>query len=230
MAGRVEEAEEMQANNPSSNGLTLAWMDPYELAENPLNPRHHPQAQRRSLHAALESPGWLQALLYNQRTGRLIDGHLRRQEAIESGITEVPVLVVELDEASERAALASIDSITAQAEVDQGEYAHLLRTILEERDDLVKALAGKDEEFLAMFGGSAPGDQERPEVSAVHLVPGEQYHYVMLLFRTDLDWLSAIDHFQIDDPAIDLFHNSKVVGRTRVIDGARYLGRVLKDA
>ena len=100
------------------------------------------------------------------------------------------MLVVDLDEASERAALASIDSITAQAEVDQREYAHLLRTILEEQDDLVKALAGKDEEFLAMFGGSAPEAQERPEVSAVHLVPGEQYHYVMLLFRTDLDWLS----------------------------------------
>ncbi len=220
----------MQANNPSSNGLTLVWMDPYELAENPLNPRHHPQAQRRALHAALESLGWLQPLLYNQQTGRLIDGHLRRQEAIESGITEVPVLVVDLDEASERAALASIDSITAQAEVDQREYAHLLRTILEEQDDLVKALAGKDEEFLAMFGGSAPEAREKPEVSAVHLVPGEQYHYVMLLFRTDLDWLSAIDHFGIDDPAIDLFHNSKVVGRTRVIDGSEYLGRVLKNA
>ena len=220
----------MQPNSPSSNGLKLEWMDPYELAENPLNPRYHPQAQRRSLHAALQSLGWLQPLLYNQRTGRLIDGHLRRQEAIESGVTEVPVLVVDLDESSERAALASIDSITGQAEVNQTEYAHLLRSLVEVEDDLVKALAGKDEEFLAMFGGSGPGVQERPEVNAVHLVPGEQYHYVMLLFRTDLDWLSAIDHFQIDDPAIDLFHNSKVVGRTRVIDGAEYLGKVLKNA
>ena len=88
----------MQPNSPSSIGLKLEWMDPYELAENPLNPRYHPQAQRRSLHAALQSLGWLQPLLYNQRTGRLIDGHLRRQEAIESGITEVPVLVVDLDE------------------------------------------------------------------------------------------------------------------------------------
>ena len=53
----------MQPNSPSSNGLKLEWMDPYELAENPLNPRYHPQAQRRSLHAALQSLGWLQPLL-----------------------------------------------------------------------------------------------------------------------------------------------------------------------
>ena len=96
-------------SNPSSNGLELVWMDPYELAENPLNFRAHPQAQRRSLHAALQSLGWLQPLLYNRTTNRLIDGHLRRQEAIESGITQVPVFVVELTEEQERAALASID-------------------------------------------------------------------------------------------------------------------------
>ena len=220
----------MASNNLSSNGLELQWMDPYELAENPLNPRRHPQAQRRALHAALESLGWLQPLLYNRRTGRLIDGHLRRQEAIESGATRIPVLVVDLDEKSERAALASIDQITGQAEVNQAEYAHLLRSLAEGEEDLVKALAGRDESLLDLFPQAENGEQDAPEANAVHLVPGEQYHYVMLLFRNDLDWLSAIDHFGIDEPAVDLFHNSRVVGRTRVIDGAEYLGKVLKDA
>ena len=220
----------MASNNLSSNGLELQWMDPYELAENPLNPRRHPQAQRRALHAALESLGWLQPLLYNRRTGRLIDGHLRRQEAIESGATRIPVLVVDLDERSERAALASIDQITGQAEVNQAEYAHLLRSLAEGEEDLVKALAGRDESLLDLFPQAENGEPEAPEASAVHLVPGEQYHYVMLLFRNDLDWLSAIDHFGIDEPAVDLFHNSRVVGRTRVIDGAEYLSKVLKDA
>ena len=220
----------MASNNLSSNGLELQWMDPYELAENPLNPRRHPQGQRRALHAALESLGWLQPLLYNRRTGRLIDGHLRRQEAIESGATRIPVLVVDLDERAERAALASIDQITGQAEVNQAEYAHLLRSLAEGEEDLVKALAGRDESLLDLFPQAENGEPEAPEANAVHLVPGEQYHYVMLLFRNDLDWLSAIDHFGIDEPAVDLFHNSRVVGRTRVIDGAEYLSKVLKDA
>ena len=220
----------MVSNNFSSNGLELQWMDPYELAENPLNPRHHPQTQRRALHAALESLGWLQPLLYNRTTGRLIDGHLRRQEAIESGATRVPVLVVDLDEKAERAALASIDQITIQADVNQAEYAHLLRSLSEGEEDLVKALAGLDESLLDLFPQAENGEQETPEASAVHLVPGEQYNYVMLLFRNDLDWLSAIDHFGIDEPAKDLFHNSNVVGRTRVVDGAEYLRKILKNA
>ena len=112
----------MDAAEFPTNDLALRWMDPYELMENPLNPREHPQLQRRSLHTALQSLGWLQPLLFNSRTGRLIDGHLRRQEAIESGITSVPVLVVDLDESQERAALASIDQITAQAQLDDAQF------------------------------------------------------------------------------------------------------------
>ena len=196
----------MTDNGPSSNGLRLEWMDPYTLAENPLNPRRHPQTQRRALHAALESLGWLQPLLYNQRTGRLIDSHLRRQEAIESGATQVPVPVVELDETAERAALASIDSITGKAEVNEAEYVNLLRSLVEVEDDLVQALADRDDFLQDLLGDLDRREPETPEANAVHLVPGEQYHYVMLLFR------------------------SRVVGRTRVIDGAEYLSRTLKDA
>ena len=214
--------------SPSSNGLTLEWRDPYSLADNPRNFRSHPQAQRRSLHAALASLGWLQPLLYNERTGRLIDGHLRRQEAIESGFTEVPVLVVDLDENSELAALASIDSITNQADVNDAQFADLLRNLGDSKDDLIKALAEREDDS---FGDVVdPGEATSKESSAVHLVPGEQYNYVMLLFRNDLDWLSAIEHFGIDEPARDLFHGSTVVGRTRVVDGSEYLRRVLKDA
>ena len=211
---------------PSSNGLDLRWMDPYTLADNPLNYRTHPQAQRRALNAALESLGWLQPLLYNTRTERLIDGHLRRQEAIESGITEVPVLVVELDEASERAALASIDTITGQANVQELDYTALLASLADRDQELMQALASRlDEEDKPKASLS-----EGPTASAVHLLPGEQYNYVMLLFRNDLDWLAAIEHFGIDEPAQDLFHRSKVVGRTRVIDGADYLKRALSNA
>ncbi len=213
--------------SPSSNGLTLEWMDPYELAENPRNPRRHPQAQRRALYASRQRLGWLQPLLYNQRTQRLIDGHLRREDAIETGEGMVPVLVVDIDEEAELAALAAIDRITGMAEVNEAEYASLLRSLFDFDDDLLDALSLKDESFDDVSEDPSP---DRSDVNAVHLVPGEQYNYVMLLFRNDLDWLSAIDHFGIDEPAKDLFHNSKVVGRTRVVDGSEYLRKILKDA
>ena len=139
----------------------------------------------------------------------------------------VPVLVVDIDEDAELAALAAIDRITGMAEVNGAEYASLLRSLFDFDDDLLDALSLKDESFDDVSEDSSP---DRSDVNAVHLVPGEQYNYVMLLFRNDLDWLSAIEHFGIDEPGKDLFHNSKVVGRTRVVDGAEYLRKILKDA
>ena len=215
----MEEAEEPKG------GLELVWMDPYSLSENPLNPRTHPQAQRRALHQALDSLGWLKPLIYNIVTKRLVDGHLRRQEAIESGITEVPVICVRLTEEQERKALASLDYITNMAVVDERQYAELLKDLEESDSELYAALMGEkteDDDFMSM-------EDDAEETSDVHLIPGEQYNYVMLIFRNELDWLSAIEHFEINQPAQDLLHKSKVVGRTRVVDGAAYLERMLAE-
>ena len=217
----------------ATNDLELQWMNPYDLVENPLNHRTHPQHQRRALHTALAALGWLQPLLWNRRTGRLIDGHLRRQEAIESGVTEVPVLVVDLDEAQERAALASVDTVTGFAGVQEQDFSTLLRSLRGQSDDLLAVLVantsvfGDEEQKSESQQGNKGARQVDPH--SYHLVPGEQYNYVMLLFRTDLDWNAAVTYFEINEPAIDFFHNSKVVGRTRVIDGAKYLKKVLDD-
>lgn len=201
----------------------LEWRDPYSLKANPLNPRKHPQKQRQALHQAISDLGWLAPLLFNERSGHLIDGHLRAQEAIASGHTEVPVLVVDLDADREKAAIASLDAITMAAELDVSGYLSLLKDIAEPHADLVASLQDLDKFIADSLKEEAEYDEcPTPEVGDVHLVPGESFHYVALLFRTDLDWLRAVDHFKIDKPAMDLFH-SKVVGKTRVIDGAKYL-------
>jgi hypothetical protein len=53
--------------------LRLEWRTPAELAENPRNWRSHPQGQAAALDGLLDEVGWAGALLYNERTGRLID-------------------------------------------------------------------------------------------------------------------------------------------------------------
>ena len=201
----------------------LEWRDPYSLKANPLNPRRHPQKQRQALHQAMADLGWLQPLLLNERSGHLIDGHLRAQEAIAEGWGEVPVLVVDLDESQEKAALASLDAITTAAEIDVSGYLALLNDIANPHAELQQALQNLDKFVAEALEEEYPEEAEHdPEVSDVHLIPGESFHYVALLFRTDLDWLRAVDHFGVDKPALDLFH-SKVVGKTRIIDGAAYL-------
>ena len=229
----VTDPEEHQPDNdgdpvaaPATSRIEIVWMDPYRLAANPANPRSHPARQRRAIKAALDTLGWLQPLLYNRRTETLIDGHMRRESAIENGVQEVPVIVVDLDEQQEAAALASVDGITGLANVDESAYQELLAS-LDGMDDLVLELQERQQQSLEEVRRAAANERE---TTAVHLVPGEQYNYVVLLFRNDIDWLAAIEHFRINEPAVDLFHGSKVVGRTRVVEGADYMRRVLEDA
>ena len=44
-----------------------------------MNWRGHPEAQKKLLSAVMSEVGWAGALLFNEVTGRLIDGHARRR-------------------------------------------------------------------------------------------------------------------------------------------------------
>ena len=59
--------------------LRLEYVDPDTLADNPANWRTHPEAQTSALAAVIDDVGWAGALLYNERTERLIDGHARKK-------------------------------------------------------------------------------------------------------------------------------------------------------
>ena len=71
--------------------LRLEWMYAEELDGNPRNWHLHPYAQEAALRDAKQEVGWAGALLYNERTKRLIDGHLRKKIAKKR--ERIPVLV-----------------------------------------------------------------------------------------------------------------------------------------
>jgi DNA modification methylase len=114
---------------------------PEQILANPMNWRVHPQAQRKALRGALQEVGWVQRVIVNRRTGHLIDGHLRVDLALEDGAAEIPVVYVDLSEAEERVALASVDSITALAETDQALLDQLVNGAQVEDQDLEAFLA-----------------------------------------------------------------------------------------
>lgn len=81
--------------------LRLEWRSPAELAEHPKNWRRHPEEQISALTDILAEVGWAGALLYNERTERIIDGHARRRVALDQGSEKIPVLVGSWDEATD---------------------------------------------------------------------------------------------------------------------------------
>lgn len=84
--------------------LRLEWWDPADLADNERNYKTHPSAQQLALRAALAELGWAGALLFNERTKRLIDGHARKKVARKG--EKVPVLVGSWSEEDEAKLLA----------------------------------------------------------------------------------------------------------------------------
>src|SRR5260370_24344346 len=84
----------LEVINPSPP-LALKWVDADSLlgAEHPKNWKFHPGEQLDSIGGLLDSVGWAGALLFNERTGRLLDGHARRKLAASRASGPVPLLV-----------------------------------------------------------------------------------------------------------------------------------------
>jgi 16S rRNA G966 N2-methylase RsmD len=94
-----------------------------ELTAHPENWREHPEAQKQAMQGVLDSVGWVDAAIYNVRTNRLIDGHLRKDLAADALI---PVLEVDLSEEEESLVLATFDPISAMATANKERLAGLL--------------------------------------------------------------------------------------------------------
>ena len=92
---------------------------PDQLLANDKNWRTHPQAQQDALEGALRKVGIVQNVVVNERSGRMIDGHLRVQMAISSGQPTVPITYVDLSDEEEALILATIDPVTGLAGTDQ---------------------------------------------------------------------------------------------------------------
>lgn len=107
--------------------LRLEWRTPAELQENPANWRVHPRTQRQALEGSLAEVGWAGALLYNERTKRLIDGHARKKTPKKLLVNgKVPVLIGSWTEEQEKIILASLDPIANLAGTDSQALKDLL--------------------------------------------------------------------------------------------------------
>jgi hypothetical protein len=97
-----------------------------QLQPNPKNWRTHPPAQQDSLKAVLAEVGYADALLARETPDgglMLIDGHLRAETTPDQ---EVPVLILDVDEAEADKLLATLDPLAAMAQADDAKLADLV--------------------------------------------------------------------------------------------------------
>lgn len=139
---------------------------PDDLLAHPNNWRIHPQAQQDALGTVLESVGLVQSVVVNQRSGFVVDGHLRIALAMRSGQKSIPVTYVDLSDAEERLVLASLDSIGAMAVPDAEKLGELLESV--DSDDVASLLesiaAANEVDFSRLRDFEPVGEDEQPRL------------------------------------------------------------------
>lgn len=133
---------------------------PDQLLANPKNWRVHPGNQQAGMEAVLDRVGWVQSVVVNQRSGFLVDGHLRVSLALRRNEPKIPVVYVDLDDEEEDLILATLDPIAALAGTDQDLLESLLSGIVTE-DPALTALLGKLSGDYS-GDGKGPGDDGEP--------------------------------------------------------------------
>jgi hypothetical protein len=125
-----------------------------DIVPNAANWRMHPKLQADALSSVLAEVGYVQQVVINERSGLLVDGHLRVALATQHGEASVPAVWVDLDDDEERLILATLDPLGAMAETNRDALAALLNDLtMSAGDALGEMLAG-----LAAREGIAPPD------------------------------------------------------------------------
>jgi len=115
---------------------SLRMVPASDLRPNPKNWRTHPKAQQDALRGVLSEIGLADACLARELPDgslMLIDGHLRAETL---GDGDVPVLILDVNEAEADKLLATLDPLAAMAEKDAEQLAALLGTLKDQNDNL----------------------------------------------------------------------------------------------
>ena len=148
-----------------------------EILFNPRNWRVHPKVQQDALKEVLEGVGWIQNVIVNQRTGNLIDGHLRCQLAAREGAKSIPVVYVDLSEEEEAVALATFDPIGAMALRDTDKFETLVQKVT--ADDLVGDVLTDISEVADLIDLKEKRGNAQPTVKIDLITPCDYAHSAM---------------------------------------------------
>jgi hypothetical protein len=190
---------------------------PDQLLANPFDWRVHPKAQQEALAGVLDEVGWVQNVLVNQRTGHVVDGHLRVALAISRGEPSIPVLYVDLSVEEERLVLARLDPLAAMATTDEEKLRELLAEISVDSEALAAMLtalapAEPKDGLTDPDDVPEPPDQPVAKPGDLWLLGDHRLRCGDAGSESDLDWLLAgvtVDLLLTDPP-----YNVKVEPRS----------------
>jgi hypothetical protein len=106
-----------------------ADVDPATLAAHPGNWRVHDLTQREDMEEVFGELGWVRPVIVSERTGLILDGHMRVALAQQAGEPVVPVDYVDVTADEETKVLATFDPIGGMAMYDRGRIRQALADV-----------------------------------------------------------------------------------------------------
>lgn len=131
-----------------------------ELQGHPKNWRTHPEDQKAALGGILTEVGFVDAVMARELPGgklQIIDGHLRAELDPDF---EVPVLIVDLDDAETAKVLATFDPLGAMAEANKDLLDSLLKDFTTQSNDVLSMLEDLAKEHGCNYGSAASVDED----------------------------------------------------------------------
>lgn len=191
------------------------------------NTKKHDETQIKNVAESIKKYGWVQPIVIDN-DGTIVIGHCRALAAEKLGIEEVPCVVVSDLTEEEINALRIVDNKTNESPWD----FDLLSAELPEIDlsDFEFDFGIDDEKKETEIV-----EDEAPEVEFSGIL-GEENNYLVLQFKTDIDWLNAQSIFGLETvKSYSTRKDGKVTknmerkGVARVLDGAKVLNELLGD-
>ena len=157
-----------------------------------MNARRHPGNQREALRGSLNAVGWIAPVIVSAKTGKILDGHARIEEALsQDENSHVPFIEVDVSESEERTILASFDPITGLATYDREALDALLREVSTGEAALQEMLAE-----LAQKEGVIPSNVD-DDVNTSSQMEGLQYR-VIVLCRSESHQSELLERFEME--------------------------------
>lgn len=190
-----------------------------DLLVNEANWRTHPDSQVSALRGLLSEVGWAQALLAYRSNGdlKLIDGHLR------AGLDpdeQVPVLILDVDDAEAEKLLVSIDPLAAMAEADSQALRGLLERVETTDAGLAALLADLNAQAAPRQGRTDP--DEVPSEVEPRTKPGDLWllgeHRLLCGDATDAEAVErvlgdGVPNLMVTDPPYGVDYGNVLEGR-----------------
>ena len=153
------------------------------------NTKKHDETQIKNVAESIKKYGWVQPIVIDN-DGTIVIGHCRALAAEKLGIKEVPCVVVSDLTEDEINALRIVDNKTNESPWD----FDLLSAELPEID-----LSDFEFDFGIEDEKEKPEtvEDETPEVEFSEIL-GEENNYLVLQFKTDIDWLNAQSIFGLE--------------------------------